>query len=148
MDIYSSVIMELASDIRHTDSIIYIESAPTGKSRKLSKLCGSEISLELQLDKEKIINFSINPKACALGQASAAILSKNILGATIDEVKSARDNLYAMLKNGESINTQRFWEIRYLEPVIDYLPRHASVMLAWDAALAAIEDAQKQKSPD
>lgn len=146
MDIYSSVIMELATDIRHLDPIDAQDGAPFGKAHKVSKICGSEINLELQLNKEKsqIISFSIVPKACALGQASAAILSKHIIGAEIQEVKSARDSLYAMLKENSEPPKGRFWEIRYLEPVIDYLPRHASVMLAWDAAIAAIDNAIMQ----
>lgn len=146
MDIYSSRIMELSTNIEHVGTLGDDANLSVGRANKVSKICGSQISLDIELDRDenRIINFGIEPKACALGQASASILAKNIIGASIYEVKEARDSLYSMLKEGKNPPEGRFWELRYLEPVIDYLPRHASVMLAWDAALAAIADAIKQ----
>jgi len=35
----------------------------------------------------------------------------------------------------------RFWELRHLQGVKDYPPRHASTMLAFDAAVEACEQA-------
>ena len=146
MDIYSSRIMELSTDITNIGPLVAIDESSIGRAIKISKICGSQISIELQFDKStnRVSNFAIEPKACALGQASASILAKSIIGANLNEIKAARDGLYEMLKNGGDPPEGRFWEIRYLEPVTDYLPRHASVMLAWDAALAAIDDAIKQ----
>lgn len=141
MDIYSSRILELAADIKHIGGAAKISNQPILHSTKVSRVCGSQISLELQLDdaQSQIVSFGILPKACALGQASAAILSQNIIGATPKEVKDAREGLFAMLKSGAPPPAGRFWELRYLEPIIDYPPRHASTMLAWDAAVDAIE---------
>jgi NifU-like protein involved in Fe-S cluster formation len=34
-----------------------------------------------------------------------------------------------------------FWELRHLQPVRDYPPRHASTMLAFEAAAEAIKQA-------
>lgn len=37
-----------------------------------------------------------------------------------------------------------FWELRHLEGVRDYPARHASTMLAFDAAVEALDQAQKK----
>lgn len=142
-DIYSSRIMELASDIHFIGELSPIGDGPIGKALKTSKICGSQIELELQLDeaREKIVAFAISPKACALGQASAAILSHHIVGAKTEEIILARDDLRKMLKEDGDFPNGRFWEQRYLEGVIDYPARHASTMLAWEAAVSAIEAA-------
>ena len=46
-----------------------------------------------------------------------------------------------MLKEGGPPPEGRFWELRHLEPVADYPPRHASTLLAFEAAVAAIDEA-------
>lgn len=143
-NIYSSRVLELASDIHHIGDLVPNGAGPIGQSKKVSKLCGSEIELSLQLDvaREKVVAFAIHPKACALGQASAAVLSQHIIGADVKEVQNARDELRAMLKENGKHPEGRFWELRYLEAVADYPPRHTSTLLAWEAALDAIEKAK------
>lgn len=143
MSIYSSRVLELSTDIYHIGELVENGNGPKGYSKKVSKICGSIIEVWLQLDEEKkhINAFAINPKACALGQASAAILSHHIIGAPIEEVQKARDAFYAMLKQNGPFPEGRFWELRYLEAVADYPPRHQSTLLVWEASLAAINDA-------
>ena len=65
----------------------------------------------------------------------------NAIGAAPAEIRQARDALRAMLKDGAPPPTGRFWELRHLEGVRDYPPRHASTMLAFDAAVDALEQA-------
>ena len=51
-----------------------------------------------------------------------------------------------MLKEGGPPPEGRFWELRHLEPVADYPPRHTSTMLAFEAAVAAIEEALQKRA--
>jgi NifU-like protein involved in Fe-S cluster formation len=89
----------------------------------------------------QVIAAGIEPKACALGQASASILMRHIVGATTEEIQTARDAFKAMLKGEGPAPTGRFWELRYLEAVKEYPPRHTSALLAFDAAVEASERA-------
>ncbi|MEM6945566.1 MAG: iron-sulfur cluster assembly scaffold protein, partial [Pseudomonadota bacterium] len=52
-----------------------------------------------------------------------------------------RDQLYAMLKSDGAVPAAPFAELEALLPARDYKNRHASIMLAWDATLAAMDDA-------
>ncbi|MBN8649188.1 MAG: iron-sulfur cluster assembly scaffold protein [Caulobacterales bacterium] len=144
MDIYSSKVFELSTTIKGINKTIDKASLYFAEASKYSKLCGSEISLGLIINPELnvIIDFTIIPKACALGQASASVLSNHIIGAKINEIYDARTKLFKMLKEDGPLPEGRFWELRYLENVKDYKMRHASVMLAWDAAIEAIEKVQ------
>jgi NifU-like protein involved in Fe-S cluster formation len=83
----------------------------------------------------------VHPKACALGQAATGVLAMNAIGATPVEIRAARDALKAMLKDGGQPPSGRFWELRHLEGVRAYPARHASTMLAFDAAVDAVEQA-------
>ena len=94
----------------------------------------------------RVSDFGQEVKACALGQAAAAILGEHIIGATPAEVDEARDALYAMLKSGGPAPQGRFSDLAMLEPVKDYAPRHASTLLAFEAAAEALRQATTRTS--
>jgi NifU-like protein involved in Fe-S cluster formation len=102
------------------------------------------VTVELKLKDGVVSEIAVHPKACALGQAATGVLALNAVGATAQEIRSARDALRAMLKEGGPPPSGRFWELRHLEGVRDYPARHASTMLAFDAAVDALEQAQKK----
>lgn len=135
VDLYSGRVLELAATIPNVGTL----TAPQGRALKLSRLCGSTVSVDVNMDGETVVAFAIEPKACALGQASASILSQNIIGRTRAEIADAHDQFRAMLKERGPPPTGPFWELRYLEAVADYPPRHTSTLLAFEAALAAID---------
>ncbi|MCR9080479.1 MAG: iron-sulfur cluster assembly scaffold protein [Hyphomonadaceae bacterium] len=144
VDLYHNRVLELAADIPHVGTL---EDAH-GSATKVSRICGSTVRVDVKLadDGDTIEAIAVDPKACALGQAATAILSENAIGATYDELVEARDQVRAMLKDGGEPPRGRFWELRHLEGVRDYPPRHASTMLAFEAVLAAIETARTSRA--
>jgi hypothetical protein len=78
---------------------------------------------------------------CALGQAASSILTRHAVGRSLEEIEAARDALRAMLKDGAEPPDGLFWELRHLQPVREYPPRHISTMLAFDAAVEAMRKA-------
>lgn len=138
-ELYHNRILELAAGIPHVGRLENAE----GSVLKVSRVCGSTVNVDVRLDEtgERVVAIAVDPKACALGQAATSILAEHAIGATADEIRAARDALRAMLKEGGPPPEGRFWELRHLEPVADYPPRHASTLLAFEAAVAAIEEA-------
>lgn len=139
-DLYHPRILELAADMPNVGRL----EAPDGASTKVSRVCGSVVTVELKLCGGAVSEIAVHPKACALGQAVTAVLAINAVGATPAEIRQARDGLRAMLKEGAPPPSGRFWELRHLEGVRDYPARHASTMLAFDAAVEALEQAEKK----
>lgn len=117
---------------------------PHGTARKVSKLCGSWIEVDVTMDKGAVSDMALRIEACALGQASAAILQQAIIGATLDAVIAARDAMRDMLKQDGKPPVGRFSKLALLEGVRRYPARHNSTLLAFDAAVAAIESAESQ----
>ena len=141
-DLYHSRILELAADMPHVGRL----ENPDGASTKVSRVCGSVVTVELKMKDGKVSDIAVHPKACALGQAATGVLALNAIGATPAEIRQARDALRAMLKDGAAPPAGRFWELRHLEGVRDYPARHASTMLAFDAAVEALEQAQRARA--
>ena len=91
--LYSGQILALAADIPHTGRL----DAPQASVKKRSPLCGSTVTVDLVLDGGRIADFAQNVRACALGQASAAILGAAVIGQHRETIAAGRDALYAML---------------------------------------------------
>ncbi len=144
-EIYHNRVLELAADIPNVGAL----AGDFGTAEKVSRVCGSVVAVDIALDAsgEVITAIAIRPKACALGQATAAVLAENAVGARVGEIAAAREEMLAMLKEGGPPPAGRFWELRHLSGVRDYPARHASTLLAFDAAIAAIEDALVKRIP-
>jgi NifU-like protein involved in Fe-S cluster formation len=138
-DLYSAKILTLVANIPHSGRL----DAPDASSQKISKLCGSKITVDVKVKDGRVSDFAQEVKACALGQAAAAILGAHVIGATPEEIEVARDGLYAMLKAGGAAPEGRFSELSILSAVKDYPARHASTMLAFEAASEAARAAMQ-----
>lgn len=137
-DLYSAKVLALAANMPRAGRL----ATPDASSEKTAKLCGSKIIVDVAVDGEgRVSDFAQDVKACALGQAAAAVLGANVVGASSVEIDAARDALYAMLKNGGPAPVGRFADLAMLAPVKDYPPRHASTMLAFEAASEAVRNA-------
>jgi len=133
--LYSTRILALAADIPHHGRL----AAPQGTARRRSPLCGSTVTVDVRVEAGRITQFAQDVKACALGQASAAILAAEVVGCDRSEIAAARDELVAMLRSGGPVPSAPFGAYEVLLPARDYRNRHASILLALDATLDAID---------
>lgn len=140
-DIYNSRILEFAAHIDHLGRL----DEPDATAKKNSRLCGSTITVDLKMANGMVSDFAQDVHACALGQASAAILARHIIGATAQELKDLRNTMQAMLTEGGPAPSGRFADFATLEPVKDYKARHASTMLVLEAVVDCLEQIQDRK---
>lgn len=137
-DIYNQRIFELAAAIPHAVRLDH----PDGSARAHSKLCGSTVEVDLKLEGDRISDFGQTVKACLLGQASAAIVGREIVGTPEDEFRAIATTMRRMLKEGGPRPEGRWADLGLLQPVKDYPHRHASTLLVFDAVERAIDQAK------
>jgi len=133
-EMYSNALLQLAADIPHIGRL----SEPDASAHKVSRICGSELTLDLKLEDGVIMDLGMEVKACALGQASASVFGHAAIGATAHEVIEARDALKAMLQDNADPPLGRFKDLCILMPARDYRQRHGSILLVFDAALECL----------
>jgi NifU-like protein involved in Fe-S cluster formation len=148
-ELYSARILKLAANLPHSGRL----PAPEGTGERVAKLCGSKAVVDVVLDDAgRIAAFAQDVKACALGQAAAGVLGEAVIGASAEELEAAREAMLAMLKTGGEGPEGRFEGLRALKQVAGYPARHASTMVAIEATLDAVRDAQgrsmARKAPD
>jgi NifU-like protein involved in Fe-S cluster formation len=142
-DLYSARLLALAANLPHAGRL----ADPDGSAEKVSKLCGSRVVVDVKVKGGLVVDFAQDVKACALGQASASVLGAHVLGASLSEIEMARDAFRAMLKTGGPPPSGRFADLSMLAPVKDYPARHASTLLAFEAAAEAVRQATTRTSP-
>ncbi|MCX8508547.1 MAG: iron-sulfur cluster assembly scaffold protein [Rhodobacteraceae bacterium] len=131
--LYSQRILALAADIPHAERLPDASASATRRS----PLCGSTVTVDLRIEDGRIADFGQDVRACALGQASAAIAGAQMIGRSAAEITRARDELAAMLKEGGPVPAAPFDGYETLIAARDYKNRHASILLVLDAAAEA-----------
>ncbi|MHB1102021.1 MAG: iron-sulfur cluster assembly scaffold protein [Devosia sp.] len=141
-DLYSEKILQIAGNQPVPGRL----ADPDATARRVSRVCGSTIEVDLTVEDGVITGYGHEISACALGQTSAAVVATNIVGTPADEFRALRDQMTAMLKANGTPPTGRWDDLKYLAPVREYRPRHTSTLLVFDAvvdALDKIESGQK-----
>lgn len=140
-DIYSDKILELAGNMEPARHL----ASPDGIATAHSRLCGSKISVELNMCDNVVTDYAQTVKACLLGQSAAAIVAENIVGTSPDEFAEVADQMRAMLKRNGPPPSGKWAALAFLEPVKDYPPRHASTLLVFDAVQDAMAQVARTK---
>ena len=135
--LYSGQILALATDIPHRERL----ASPGATVKKRAPLCGSTVTVDVCVADGVISAFGQDVKACALGQASAAVVGGAVIGRTLAEVETARDQLRAMLKDAGPVPDAPFDGFKVLEPAREYRNRHASILLSIEATAEAMQQA-------
>jgi NifU-like protein involved in Fe-S cluster formation len=133
-ELYSRDLLRLATSLPHGDRI----DVTPHRAVCRSPVCGSEIAADVRLDDTGRIDALANrARACAMGQASAALLRKAGIGRTPEEIVAARTSLAELLAGTEG--AVLLWrEHEVFAPARAHPGRHGAILLPYDAVLAAL----------
>ncbi len=135
--LYTREILRLAVSIPHQSRL----DKPDGAAEVRSRTCGSRVTADIILSDDRVIaQLGIEVNACALGQASAAILATEAIGKSAKDIAAVRDQLSGFL-SGSRDGPGDWDNMEHLSAAKDHPGRHAAILLPYDAILAAFEAA-------
>lgn len=137
-ELYSKMLLEAAASLPAASRI----DDADGRGRRVSRVCGSEVEVDLKLDRGIVSRHALRVKACALGQASSSLLSAALDGASAAELRALRPVMEAMLREGGPAPAGRFANLSALAPIRAYPARHASTLLIFGAVVDALDEAE------
>jgi NifU-like protein involved in Fe-S cluster formation len=141
-DIYNRKILGFAADIPRLQRLSHPDATAVAHSR----LCGSKVTVDVNLKDGVVSDFGHEVKACALGQASSSIMARHVVGSSPEELRTVRDQMYRMLKEEGPAPAGKWADLEALLPVRDFKARHASTLLTFDAVVDAVNQIEaKQK---
>ena len=141
-DLYSQKILDLAGNAQQPGRLADADAS----ARKVSRVCGSTIEVDVVVRGGVITAYGHEISACALGQTSAAVVAREIVGTPIEQFRQVSRQMHAMLKDNGAPPDGKWSDLRYLEPVREYRARHMSTLLVFDAVVEAIEKAESTES--
>ena len=134
--LYTIEILRLAASIPEFARL----PEPRGVGEKRSQTCGSSIHTEVQLDDDgRIVTIAQQVRACAFGQASAALVARSAEGRSRQAIAEARESFAAWLR-GDSDQPGAWPGLGDLAPARPKTARHPAMLLPFDALIAAIDD--------
>ena len=135
--LYTPEILALAMELADWPSQ---ETLPLrGEAR--SRACGSTLTMDLAVGEDGCVEtLGMRVRACAIGQASAAIFARHAAGQDAHSLQLVLDRLEAWLEDeGPAPDWPR---LSLLMDAKDYPGRHGAILLPWQAARAALSPAQ------
>ena len=131
--LYNTQILKLATSIPHQARLANAQ----GTSERRSPICGSRVTVDVVLDDQgRIAELGQEVRACALGQASAALMGAHAIGRNLAELEQARDALTAFL-SGAREDPGAWPGLEIFGPARAHSARHASIRLAFEAVAEA-----------
>lgn len=133
--LYNREILRLATSLPPPGRL----QSPDASADRRSPTCGSRVIADVRLDGEgRIGALALSVSACALGQASAALVQGHAVGLTIEDMQRATEALRAFLSAPDAPAGDEFWPgIHVFAPARSYPARHPSILLAFEAVSEA-----------
>lgn len=111
-------------------------------AERRAPLCGSRVCVDLKMDAaDRVQDIGLAVSACAMGQASSAILAKGIKGQSRAQLDATFAGLRAFL-SGDAEALPDWPGIEALAPARGYPARHGAILIPFEAALAALQNMQ------
>ncbi|MEM9288696.1 MAG: iron-sulfur cluster assembly scaffold protein [Pseudomonadota bacterium] len=127
--LYTTDILRLAADIPRLTRLSDADYSVT----KVSPICGSRVKVDVRIENGQVIDYGQEVRACALGQASAAIMGAAAVGLDLTHFETLDAALADFLKgNGPALDAP-FEDTQVFGPAKDYKSRHASILLPFQA---------------
>lgn len=121
---YTAEIFQLSTEIPHIGHL----PSPALMVTAVSPVCGSRITLSVLLAAGRVERFAWEVEACALGQASAALIGKRAVGWGAVEINDTAQALETLLRTTEPLPDAYGW-LAPLIPARVVPQRHGSVLL-------------------
>lgn len=145
-DLYQQIIVEHNRAPRNFKQLAH----PTRRAEGANPLCGDQISLEVELDGDRIADVGFQGSGCAISQASASLLTGAVQGKTKAEAEALFREVHAMLTSGPGVpvDTAKLGKVAALGGVRQFPVRVKCASLPWHTLRAALAAAAEPVSTE
>lgn len=127
--LYTKDILRLAADIPHLRRL----DAPDESITKVSPICGSRVKVDVVIKDGIVTDYGQEVRACALGQAAAAIMGEGVMRQPLQTFPALLDQLTEFLKGDASVPDAPWQGLQVFAPAKAHKSRHASILLTFQA---------------
>ena len=127
--LYNKEILRLAAGLSRLERL----ENPGATVTKTSRICGSRITVDVAFEDGVVADYAHEVKACALGQASAAIVAEHVIGKGIDEIDAVGRAVEKLLKENGDPPEGEWADFGVFVPARAHKSRHSAILLPFEA---------------
>ncbi len=140
-DLYQAVILDHNKRPRNRGKMPTATRVATGDN----PTCGDNCTVYLRLDGDKIAEVTFEGSGCAISQASASLMTTQLVGKTAGEAEAAFADFKDIVTTGRE--PEEFSEVAAFAGVHAFPARIKCATLAWHAAVEALHKPDQPVGP-
>ena len=141
-DLYQQVILDHSRSPRN---FLKMEN-PTRVAEGQNPLCGDQVTIYLRMNGDRVEEVTFQGSGCAISKASASILTNELKGKTVTEIRELFHKVHDMVTTGKQSGQEG--KLAVFTGVHKFPARVKCAILPWHAALAAIEGKDEKVSTE
>ena len=110
------------------------------KARGLNPLCGDDIEITIAIQDGIIREARFSGHGCSISQASASMLTEELLGRTLEEATGLADKVRRMMRGEFEPEGEELGDMEALRGVQKFPVRIKCATLAWNALKLGIQE--------
>ena len=145
-ELYQEVILDHNKNPRNYHRLEKANHMAEGRN----PLCGDHYTIYLRVENEIVTDIAFEGSGCAISKASASIMSQEMKGKTVSEVKKIF-NIFHKVVTGEADvldHLDKLGKLAAFAGVAEFPVRVKCATLAWHAMNSALSDEKKEVSTE
>ncbi|MCP5151521.1 MAG: SUF system NifU family Fe-S cluster assembly protein [Ectothiorhodospiraceae bacterium] len=137
-DLYEEIILD------HNRNPRNYPRHPDGTNRRAeghNPLCGDQVTVNLVVDGDRIVDVGFEGNGCAISTASASLMTEAVKGMSVADAEALFERLHALLTDEHPVDPETIGKLSVLGGVKDYPMRVKCATLAWHTLHAALANA-------
>jgi nitrogen fixation NifU-like protein len=143
-ELYQEVIIDHARSPRNFGNVENI----THHAEGFNPLCGDQLSLELEIENDKIKEAKFRGMGCAISTASASLMTQFLKDKTVVEAEKILQEFIEMVTKHANTDYSHLDKLAILAGVHEYPARVKCATLAWQTLNAALNREEKIASTE
>lgn len=141
--LYHDILLEYYEDPRNKGTV----EQPDAISRGANASCGDDLLVSLRLDGDTVSNLCWTGKACAIGEASASMMTEAVKGGSVEDARKWLKTVRGMItaRPDDMDPTIELGDIESLSGISQYPVRIKCALLAWEALDEALTTAVQKR---
>ena len=135
-ELYREVILDHFREPRNRGEIADAQIKASGTN----PLCGDEMAFDLRLHGGRVDEVRFRGKGCAISQATASMLTQQLKGKTVEEVRKTIASLRAMMQGRDPDPALDLGDLESLAGVRKFPVRVKCAALSWNVIEQGLND--------
>ncbi len=135
-ELYQTMILDHNKNPRNFGHL----DAPTASADGHNPLCGDELTVELLVEGDRVVDVAFDGSGCAISTASASLMTEFVKGKTLEEVEAGFERFHDLVTGppSEEVDAPDLGKLAVFSGVREFPVRVKCATLCWHTMRSAL----------